>query len=119
MPWSGLCLYNDGFNFEFNRQSEAGAASPGAEASEQSPAQGSLAQKIPLRNYLGEFWNSGWRGINVTVGVEKGQLVIDCSNRFKGFILLLHHVAGQTTYVAHKQYVTGGLWAGCTRRVSV
>ncbi|OTA01436.1 hypothetical protein A9Z42_0017570 [Trichoderma parareesei] len=85
---SGLCSAFTimAFTSKVNGQSEAGAASPGAETSEQSRGQGSLAQKIPLRNYLGEFWNPGWRGINVTVGVEEGQL---------------------TTYVAQKQYRVG------------
>lgn len=64
-------------------------------------------QKMPLSAYTGEFWNPGWRGIEVQI--EQGQLFVDCSDRSYVFTIKLQHVCEQTKYVAVMREVVGGV----------
>lgn len=55
-------------------------------------------QTLPLNNYIGLYWNPGYRGIKVVV--QDGVLFVDASDRSMGFTLTFEHVCGQTKYIA-------------------
>ncbi|KAL6887364.1 beta-lactamase/transpeptidase-like protein [Trichoderma longibrachiatum] len=105
------------------------AALAGVGASQPNLDQEIDGQKMLLKTYVGEYWNPGWRGIKVKVNVRTNRLLIDCSDRLRGFTLTLERFAGQTMYLAKKQYVTGETGStmrvefrfehGCVRRVGV
>lgn len=56
-------------------------------------------QDIPLSAYTGQYWNSGYRGINIQE--KHGSLFVDATDRSLGFTLTFKHVCQQTKYIAH------------------
>lgn len=56
------------------------------------------SQKLPLSLYVGEYWNVGYRGLEVTT--KDGRLFIDASDRTMGFMLSLDHFSSQTQFLA-------------------
>ena len=55
-------------------------------------------QTKPLDQYTGQYWNDGYRGMNVQI--RNDRLFIDASDRAMGFHLTFHHISGQTKYIA-------------------
>ncbi|KAI8955948.1 beta-lactamase family protein [Xylaria longipes] len=54
-------------------------------------------RKMPLSAYTGEYWNPGYKGMNVDV--KDGKLFIDASDRSMGYFLTFDHVRDQTEYI--------------------
>lgn len=54
-------------------------------------------QQIPLKAYVGEYWNAGYK--IMTVQIKDDRLFIDASDRSMGFHLHLQHISGQTHYI--------------------
>jgi hypothetical protein len=56
-------------------------------------------QEMPLRAYVGHYWNPAYRGMEVQIRDSK--LFIDASDRSFPFEIILEHTSEQTNYVAH------------------
>lgn len=56
-------------------------------------------QTKPLGDYTGQYWNTGYRGMNVEV--KDNRLFVDASDRSMGFTLTFHHQSGQAKYIAY------------------
>lgn len=62
--------------------------------------------KIPLSAYVGEYWNAGYRGLNIEV--KEGKLFVDATERTMGFWLEFEHLADQSVFVVKlKDYYDG------------
>lgn len=55
-------------------------------------------QTTPLENYIGDYWNPGYR--NMTLQIKDEHLFVDATDRSMGFTLTFHHVKDQTEYTA-------------------
>ena len=65
-------------------------------------------QVQPLDLYIGQYWNAGYRGMNVQI--KDNHLFIDASDRSMGFTLTFHHIGNQTKYTAYLvDTVEGGI----------
>lgn len=53
----------------------------------------------PLDEYTGQYWNAGYRGMNVEI--KDNRLFVDASDRAMGFTLTFHHLSNQTKYIAY------------------
>jgi hypothetical protein len=49
--------------------------------------------------YTGNYWNAGYRGIQVQI--KDNRLFIDASDRAMGFTLTFHHIRNQTEYISY------------------
>jgi hypothetical protein len=56
-------------------------------------------QVKPLGEYIGQYWNAGYRGMKVEV--KDDHLFVDASDRSMGFTLIFHHTRNQTKYIAY------------------
>ena len=56
------------------------------------------AQKVPLSEYIGRYWNAGYRSMDVEVRDE--QLFVNATDRSEAFTLTFKHLCEQTKYVA-------------------
>ncbi|KAI0881637.1 beta-lactamase family protein [Annulohypoxylon maeteangense] len=57
-------------------------------------------QTKPLSDYVGKYWNPGYR--RMTVSIKDDKLFIDCMDRaYYGYTITFKHVANQTKYTAH------------------
>ncbi|PPJ52226.1 hypothetical protein CBER1_09730 [Cercospora berteroae] len=62
---------------------------------------------IPLSAYVGEYWNAGYRGLNIEV--KEGRLFVDATERTMGFWLEFEHLADQSVFVVKLKDYYGGL----------
>ncbi|KAM5463511.1 hypothetical protein MauCBS54593_007505 [Microsporum audouinii] len=63
------------------------------------------AQKLSLNAYVGDYWNSGYRGI--TMENVDGRIFVDCMDRSTGFTLTFKHIKDQTKYIAYVNEIYG------------
>lgn len=66
-------------------------------------------QKMPLSVYIGQYWNPGYRGLEIQI--RDSALFIDATDRSSAVELTLCHVSDQTQYLAnvHLGKALGGM----------
>lgn len=59
-------------------------------------------QKMPLSSYIGQYWNPGYRGLEIQI--RDSALFIDATNRSAAVELTLCHISDQTQYLANVHF---------------